>query len=235
METNIFDIETKPFDENIILQNADPFDPTSVRIGNLKDEAKIEAKIKASEKAYTKQLLDKAALDPHTSSICAIGINLVDSNQVIHLCEGTEIDILNMFWDYYRQSNHKWAFWSGSNNKEYFDPRHIIVRSWKQGVSVPWGVVSQGGWLNDRFLDLSQIYLFGTSYPSYCSADNAAKQLALLGKESGCGVVQSKIALRDKGVEGKNFHKVLEHDRQLALQYLTNDVAMERAIANRIL
>lgn len=235
METNIFDIETKPFDENIILENAKPFDSTTVRIGNLKDEEKIEAKIKAAEKAYTKQLLDKAALDPHTSSICAIGINLAESSEVIHLCEGSEIDILNAFWDHYRQSNHKWSFWSGSNNKEYFDPRHIIVRSWKQGVNVPWGVVSQGGWLNDRFLDLSQIYLFAAPYPSYCSVDNAIKQLSLLGKESGCGIVQSKIALRENGVEGKNFHKVLEQDKELALQYLTNDVAMERAIANRIL
>lgn len=235
METNIFDIETKPFDENIIFENAKPFDPTSVRLGNLKDEEKIEAKIKAAEKAYTKQLLDKAALDPHTSSICAIGINLAESRQVIHLCEGSEVNILNMFWEYYRQSNNKWAFWSGSNNKEYFDPRHIIVRSWKQGVSVPWGVVSQGGWLNDRFLDLTQIYLFAAPFPSYCSVETAVKQLSLLGRESGCGIVQSKIALRDKGVEGKNFHKVLEQDRQLALQYLTNDVAMERAIAERIL
>ena len=41
--------------------------------------------------------------------------------------------------------------------------------------------------------------------------------------------------LKFEGVEGKNFHEVLKTDANLALKYLTNDVAMERGIAERIL
>ena len=41
METNIFDIETKPDSEESILANAKPFDKSDVKLGNLKDPDKI--------------------------------------------------------------------------------------------------------------------------------------------------------------------------------------------------
>jgi hypothetical protein len=235
METNIFDIETKPYNSEEILRQTKPFNKDDVKIGNLKDPEKIQAKLEKAEIEYNKSLLDKASLDPHTSSICAIGINLSGSDEVIHLASENERDILEGFWTMFVESNNKWAFWSGSNTKESFDPRHLIVRSWKLGVRTPYALVSQGGWLTDKFLDISQVYLFGGKYPSYCSADNAVKQLSLIGKESGCGKVISKVDLEKEGVEGKNFYKILESDRELALKYLTNDVCIERAIADRIL
>ena len=235
METNIFDIETKPDSEDLVLQNAKPFDKSDVKLGNLKDPDKIEAKLEKAEVEYKKNLLDKAALDPHTSSICAIGINLNGRDKVIHLASEKEKDILTDFWQLYQDSSRKWAYWSGSNNKESFDPRHIIVRSWKLGVKTPYGLISQNGWLTDKFLDISQIYLFGCKFPSFCSADNAAKQLGLIGTKSECGLVISKDDLAKEGVEGKNFYQVLESNRELAFQYLTNDVCIERAIADRIL
>lgn len=235
METNIFDIETAPYSDEEILRNAKPFNPHDVKLGNLKDPEKIAAKLESAEKGYKQSLLDKAALDPHTSTICAIGLNKEGSRQVHVICEIPEKEILEMFWNYYRTSHNPWCYWSGSNNKECFDPRHIIVRSWKLGVLIPHGVVSTRGYLTDRFVDLSQVYMFGDSYPSFCSSENACKQLGLTGSESGCGIVLSKDYLKGEGVEGKNFYKVLEDDRKLALKYLTNDVAMERAIANRIL
>lgn len=235
METNIFDIETRPYDEDRVLESAKPFEKSSVKLGNLKDPDKIEAKIQKAEIEYKRGLLDRAALDPHTSSICAIGINLNGRDNVIHLASEKEKDILTDFWSLYSDSTRKWAYWSGSNNKESFDPRHIIVRSWKLGVRTPYGLVSQNGWLTDKFLDISQIYLFGSKFPSYCSADNAAKQLNLIGKKSSCGFVVSKTELEKEGVEGKNFYQVLESNKDLALKYLTNDVCIERAIADTIL
>ena len=235
MEINIFDIETKPYSDLEILKNAKPFDRTSVKMGNIKDPDKQEAKLEAAEIAHKRRYLDNAALDPHFSSICAIGLNKAQSREVQALCGVAEEEILEMFWAYYRSSHDAWAYWSGSNNKECFDPRHIIVRSWKLGVLIPHGVISTRGYLTDRFVDLSQVYMFGDSYPSFCSSENACKQLGLTGSDSGCGIVLSKDYLKGEGVEGKNFYKVLEDDRKLALKYLTNDVAMERAIANRIL
>jgi hypothetical protein len=235
METNIFDIETKPDNEESVLKNAKPFNKSDVKLGNLKDPDKIEAKIEKAEVEYKRSLLDRAALDPHTSSICAIGINLNGRDKVIHLASEKEKDILTDFWQLYQDSSRKWAYWSGSNNKESFDPRHIIVRSWKLGIKTPYGLISQNGWLTDKFLDISQTYLFGCKFPSFCSADNAAKQLGLIGTKSECGLVVSKVELEKEGVEGKNFHEVLESNRELALKYLTNDVCIERAIADRIL
>ena len=235
METNIFDIETKPDSEVSILANAKPFDKSDVKLGNLKDPDKIEAKLEKAEVEYKNSLLDKAALDPHTSSICAIGINLNATSKVIHLADPKEENILKEFWELYNDSTRKWAYWSGSNTKESFDPRHIIVRSWKLGVNTPWGLVSQNGWLTDKFVDIAQTYLFGGKFPSFCSADNCAKQLNLIGKESGCGIVLSKEDLKQDGVEGKNFHEILDSNPKLAIKYLTNDVCIERAIAERIL
>ena len=234
MEHHIFDIETKPYSEEDILKNSKPFSKDDVKLGNLKDPEKIEAKLDAAEDIYKRNLLDKAALDPHTSSICAIGYNERNTDSV-KLLLGDERDILTEFWNVFRGTSEAWCFWSGSNDKTAFDPRHIIMRSWKLGVPTAWRVVGKRGFLTDRFVDISQTYLFGASYPSYCSADKAAEQLGLVGTQSGCGMVKSKQALKSSGVEGKNFHEVLESNPKLAKEYLTNDVALERAIAERIL
>lgn len=235
METNIFDIETAPYPDDEILENAKPFNADDVKLGNLKDPEKIKAKLEAAEKGYKQSLLDKAALDPHTSKICAIGLNKAGSSEVHTICGMDEETILETFWGYFRTSHNPWCYWSGSNNKECFDPRHIIVRSWKLGVLVPHAVVNTRGYLTDQFVDLSQIYMFGDSYPSYCSSENACKQLGLFGKDEGCGKIKSKEMLKFEGVEGKNFHEVLISNVDLAIKYLTNDVAMERGIAERIL
>lgn len=235
METNIFDIETAPYSDDDILKFAKPFNSKDVKLGNLKDPEKIEAKLESAEKGYKQSLLDKAALNPHTSKICAIGLNKAGSSEVHTICGMDEETILETFWGYFRTSHNPWCYWSGSNNKECFDPRHIIVRSWKLGVLVPHAVVNTRGYLTDQFVDLSQIYMFGDSYPSYCSSENACKQLGLFGKDEGCGKIKSKEMLKFEGVEGKNFYQVLKTDVNLALKYLTNDVAMERGIAERIL
>ena len=235
METNIFDIETAPYSDEDILKNAKAFDPADVRVGNLKDPDKIQAKLDAAEDIYHRNLLDKAALDPHTSSICAIGFNLANSSVAELLVNRPEKELLEHFWGIFESNPQPWGYWSGSNDKTTFDPRHLIIRSWKLKVKTPWGIVSNRGYLSDRFVDISQVYLFGASYPSYCSADKAAEQLGLIGKESGCGKVKSKQALKNNGVDGKTFYKVLETDSVLAREYLKNDIAMERAIADRIL
>lgn len=232
MEVNIFDIETKPHDEAELLKTLKPFDKQSVKIGNLKDPDKIEAKIEQAEIEYKRQYLDKAALSPHTSSICAIGINKSNSEKITIL-KGDEASILIDFWEHYKSNNDPWAFWSGSNNREAFDPRHIIVRSWKLGLNVPYGTVRQGGYLTDRFFDLSPVYLFGSPFPSYCSANDCAEQLNL--QCCCCGKLLSKKMLKELGVEGKNFHEVLETNHDLALEYLKNDIIIERAIADVIL
>ena len=139
--------------------------------------------MKAAEKGYKQSLLDKAALDPHTSTICAIGLNKAqDQGRCTSYLRSPR---RRKFWrcSGITTGHHTilGAIGAGANNKECFDPRHIIVRSWKLGVLVPHAVVNTRGYLTDQFVDLSQIYMFGDSYPSYCSSENACKQLGLFG------------------------------------------------------
>lgn len=98
METNIFDIETEPYSDDEILKFAKPFNSKDVKIGNLKDPEKIAAKLEAAEKGYKQSLLEKAALNPHTSKICAIGLNKAGSSEVHTICGMDEETILETFW-----------------------------------------------------------------------------------------------------------------------------------------
>ena len=96
----IFDIETGPLDEDTVLAAAGDFvqpphpgefDPGSVKIGNLKDQAKIEAKIaearashetavaqhaqtvEQARQAWVAEQIDRAPLSPITGRVLAIG------------------------------------------------------------------------------------------------------------------------------------------------------------------
>ena len=234
---HIFDIETRPRIDLVAKYNK-PFDPNSVKVGNLKCQIKIDAKINEAEQIYNDALIDKAALNPATSEICAIGIHLEDAEEV-NILSGKEADILDLFWTCYMQQGGIWASYSGSNDKSNFDVRHIIHRSWIRRVKVPYGVI-ENGFISKSFKDLAQQYLAGAPYPTYCSADNCAKQLSLIGTTNDAGKVLSKDVLdHEKGISGKNFHEFWdsdsEHKRKLAELYLKNDVALERGVADLIL
>lgn len=231
----IFDIETAP-DYDAVKKFTKPFDRDDVKLGNLKDEAKIQAKLEMAEASHMSNANDKAALNPHTSSICAIGIHLEE--QKPHLMFGLESDILTEFWEIFSDKSHyPWCYYSGCNDRSAFDPRHIIVRSWVNGVKPPHQIVSERGYLSPAFVDLAQVFLFGASYPAYCSVEMACKQLNLIGTTNSAGTVTSKEQIeRDTGVNGKDFHKFCDGKPSAAAHtYLTNDLACERAIADRIL
>ena len=68
-----FDIETGPASlEELSLMEV-PFDPATVKIGNLKDQVKIEEKIEAARKNHELDFINKAALSPFTGRVIAIG------------------------------------------------------------------------------------------------------------------------------------------------------------------
>ena len=98
-----FDIETEQGDEATIRALHDPFvkpdapdeffDPSQVKVGHLKDQAKIDAKIDdarqahaqalasyaadcdAAEKEYWRAILERAALSPATGRIVVVGVH----------------------------------------------------------------------------------------------------------------------------------------------------------------
>jgi len=241
IKTNVFDIETSPR-LDLVKEFVKPFKRSDVKLGNLKDAEKIAAKLEHAEANHWQQANDKCQLNPFTSEICAIGIHLDGDKEEILLgqYQESEVMILNEFWELVEErSSHRWAYFSGSNNKSAFDPRHVICRSWANNIKPPVGMVSEQGYLSRCFVDLAQVFLAGSDYPAFVGADMAAKQLGLIGQDVGFSTVKSKEDLsNDEGLTGKNFWKFWAGDdkqKALASEYLTNDIAINRAIANLIL
>ena len=231
--TVVFDIETRP-DVELVAKNTKAFDRNSVKLGNVKDPDKIEAKIAQAEAKYWEDAYGKAALDPHTSTICAIGYQIEDQAPV--LLYGEEKSILERFWDAFEENSASmWCYYTGNNGKGSFDIRHILVRSWCNKVRVPWGAVSQTGYISAAFVDMAMIYLAGSDYNSFCGLDRCAKALGLHGEDVGFATVMSKEDLKELGASGACFHELLDAGSELADTYLINDLALTRALASRIM
>ena len=79
MNTLIFDIETGPLPENELLAMMPAFDPADVKSGNLKDPAKIAEKIAEAEANHRRDFIGRAALDPLTGRVVAIGVMTFDA------------------------------------------------------------------------------------------------------------------------------------------------------------
>ena len=77
MHTIFFDIETGPLPEGELAALLPPFDPAEVKTGNIKDPAKIAEKIREAEEAHRRDFFDRAALDPLTGRVLAIGMMTV--------------------------------------------------------------------------------------------------------------------------------------------------------------
>lgn len=235
MKTNIFDLETEP-DFEAVSKFTPPFDRDSVKVGNLKPENAL-AKINEAEAEYWSKAHEKAALNPATSKIVAIGIHIEDTTSPMMIL-GDEKEILAAFWDEIAaQSEHdQWASFSGNNGRGQFDVRHLLMRSWINRVPVPHGLVSNRGYISNKFIDLAEVFLAGADSMSFVSANMVARQLNLIGTQTGFATVLDKDELAKKhGVSGANFWEVLKSDEQLARVYLENDLAIERAIANVII
>lgn len=94
-EAIIFDIETAPLRDDVIESLIPEFDPNSVKVGNLKDSAKIEEKIEQARDNHLQSYIDKAGLDPRFSIPCAIGY-IISGKVELHFDEPKEL--INRFW-----------------------------------------------------------------------------------------------------------------------------------------
>ena len=239
--TNIipFDIETAP-DENAVLYNTDKFDESSVKLGNIKDPEKIEAKIADAKAKYWTDVFSKAALNPYTSTICAIGMALPDEDKV-RILQGDEKVILTAFWSYFREfKNDWWCFYSGNNMKKLadkFDIRHILVRSQILEIAMPVGVINhKTGNSCSNFIDVALTALVDAEYRSYFGLERACKAYRLVGKDTRLGKFQLKSDIeKDLGVTGANFHELQYTQPEVAEIYLKNDVLMTLALSDRLI
>jgi len=73
MKTLTFDCETIPRQD--LPEDLKPqFDPDSVKVGNIKDQAKIDEKIEAARKEFEEGLVKKMSLDPDLCEVIMVSI-----------------------------------------------------------------------------------------------------------------------------------------------------------------
>lgn len=223
-QTVYYDLETGPNMERVnAMILASPFDPASVATGNLKDPAKIYAKLSQAKERHAATIYDRAALNPATAEILCIQIAVGDNP--VTVIDGDEAESIRVFWAVISKDASKALNWTGSNNSGNFDLNMLCRRSWALGVKVPVDLreLTRGG-------DLAQTFLAYSDRPSYCGLERAAREMG--------------IPVEETPVTGADFHKWWRgkvgvgtaHDqREAAKHYARQDVVLLREIARRIL
>jgi len=156
MSTHIvFDIETGPLDQ------LPPFDETTVAVGNLKDPAKVAAKIDEARTAY----VANAALSPLTGQVLMVGIKDGEGTTIF---QGDEKELLESVMDALETrivSNTDIAGFNIFN----FDLPFIATRSRLHGVKcngrLRFRRIGRFYW-SDAFLDLRDEWLLGDRSPA---------------------------------------------------------------------
>lgn len=232
----IFDIETGPLTEDAVLKaskpfnppdSPQPFDPAEVKTGNMKDQAKIQAKIsEAREKrekeiaeyeseverlrsAWKLECLNRAPLSAMTGQVVAIGYKSEKGTAIQFEQEKGEIELIKTFWTRYLNCRSNGRQMIG-HNIFGFDLPFLVRRSWVLGVSVPNTVINQFRFWDEKvFVDTMKIWGLG-SYNEFTSLDAVSRSLGGEGK------------LED--VSGGMFHKLIAEDKDKAIQYLVRDL-----------
>lgn len=244
----VFDIETGPLPDDILRDRADPFVPpphpgefleSSVKVGNLKDALKIQAKIdearerhslavskyeadvESAKAAWWSDVVSRAALSPLTGQVLAVGYLSTDTGRVIldvvDAAGNDEFSILGRFWGQYtksRASNRRMV----GHNIAGFDIPFLMRRTWMLSGDVPPAVLDKGKWLDSTFVDTMS--LWGCGNRDAVKLDTLARSFGVGGKP--------------EGVTGAMFAELLESDRRKAEEYLENDLRMTAAVAERM-
>lgn len=215
----VYDIETGPLPADQLELLKPEFDPASVKTGNLKDPEKIAAKIRASHDEHDQRFIDGAALSAATGQVLCIGWMTLgdDKVDIAGPQEGaSEVDVLKTWWEIVRMM-HGCEMVVGFNSNA-FDLPFLVRRSWLLEVDVPdW--VMQGRYFHPSFVDLLDVWRLGNRQ-EYIKLNVLAKSMGLPGKL--------------EGVDGKDFYKVWESDRELAIEYVTQDVRVTAEVAARL-
>ena len=200
-----FDIETGP------LEKLPPFDRSTVKLGVLKDKAKIEAKYVAAEQAY----IERAALSPLTGRVLAIGIGDLETDPLI--LGGEESSLLESFWGAVDHTAHMVGF-----NIRGFDLPFLVRRSMLLGVDVPPGMIDARGYWHHCFVDLLDRWRCGDRQ-LWVKLDALAAAFGVAGKL--------------EGVTGADFADLwhgTKKDREKAVAYLKQDVQILLELAPRM-
>jgi DNA polymerase elongation subunit (family B) len=213
----IFDIETRPRDLDVILDLKGPFDPSTVKLGNLGPEKAAE-KIEKARNEYEFNLRDKAALSPLTGEVVVIGYKYSRDDKFFY-DHGDEKEILTKFWDHAGTAAYPLDM-CGFNIKE-FDIPFIIGRSFVHGIKVPKFILGKK-YLPDGWIDLKDCFK-STSYENKHLFGGSLNTLC------------KHLGLPQKTEEsGKEFGNLWDTDRERAIKYLEQDINMTEQLAKQL-
>lgn len=243
-----FDIETEPlpreqleamapeFDAEAAVPHPGQFDPSAVKTGNLKDKAKIDAKIADALRAHQERIANldvarkaaaadhfdafasKAALSAATGRVLAIGVHVSGfHNGGIELWTENEPNLIESFFALAAGALSRGESVVG-HNIHGFDLPFLVRRAWVLGIDVPDGFFDGRNW-NHCFVDTMRAWQLGAR--DLVSLDTLDKLFGGDGKPD--------------GVTGELFHVLYhgsEFEREAALEYLRNDVQMVVRVAS---
>ena len=217
MNRLIFDIETAPLPEAELAAMLPPFDPAEVRTGNIKDPDKIAAKIAEAETNHRREFAERAALDPLTGRVLAVGIlqNAERGSRNAEfrvIAHDDEAALLREFWQACRGEMGRVNELIGFNSNA-FDLPFLFRRSWKHRVPVPFGL-RRGRYWSEQSIDLRDAWQLGDR--------QARGSLDAIAKHLGVGA---------KNGEGKDFANLWASDRAKAIEYLRNDLELTARVA----
>jgi len=214
----IWDIETEGLPDA-----ADAFDPSSVKVGNLKDAAKIAAKVAEARE----QFIEKAALSATTGRVLAIGYfdpakEAVRVNGIgeLETADKDEAEVIEDFWNTAEDCRDRSVPLVGLNIHE-FDLPFLVRRSWILDLMIPDWVMSQDRYWDPIFVDLRKKWLCGVR------ATDVRSNFGELGAAFGTGG-------KTDGVTGADFSRLWWSDRTKAIEYLVNDVKQPATWAYRM-
>ena len=240
-DTYVFDVETLALPERVA-EYGKPYPPfEEPKYGNTKDPVKRKAlykqKYKEWQEGETKwweKQIDKAALNPLTARVCAIGYvhpfatmengdrNLWDYMEIDGLTAVGNHDleekaILQRFWSKFTKTTFTFGHCIGHNIEE-FDLPFLMKRSWILGVAVS-PVVKNGRYYHRSVVDTMKVW---------CNYGfNEMIKLDALAKILGVG--------EKPDYDAKKFAQdYLHDDRDTAEFYLKNDLSVTLACYERL-
>lgn len=203
-----FDIETGP------LPDLPPFDPSTVKRGNLGDE-KFAEKVAVAEKKW----VDEAALDATRGQVLAIGWQ--EDRELPGVAVGKNRDersLLAWFWKAVTDAGLETRFAGHYSNS--FDLPFLRRRSLICGVDVPEHVIDPRGYWHHSFVDLLDVWRSGERQ-LHIKLDALAAAFG----------VETKL----EGVTGADFARLWRSDdpeeHRKAVAYLEQDVSVTMQLA----
>jgi len=225
MKLLAYDIETAPLpDAEERINDLYPFDPDKVLLGNLKDPAKIEAKIEEARRNHVPKVMEKAQLDPALSYVCSFGMFDEDDGYriVTALDHKDEADCLLTFSAMIRSTVGQGCRFMGWNSDK-FDTPYLLRRSWINSLPVnPSIFPSRGRGFAHQFVDLMKVWTCW-QYGEYAKLTRVAKILGCLHPD------------RNEDDSGKDFYKWLKEDPKKAEAYAKADLYETYYVGRRLL